>query len=352
MGVLDAIAKIFSGKKKIVNVSLDPETVKVNHQVQALAYENAEFKADNAKLRKKLANYEASEKESVEEENVKFSLDEQKREMRNLSLGKVFSLKQFFSKYLRDKKFNAKLGFYTFDRSTKIAGFGDICLSQDGSIVLIDKKGNLVMKMRNAKDLFQSVGALGNDVPTGRIPLWLDKEGAIIENVMEYESPELIPDGTGKLKFSKARKRPVFEIIQDLMNQLGETQGELAEAELINTKLQNKIDKLEMEVKVYENISETSRAELKEIEERTIGIDRVFRKVLRDYLNLQNLSAVSEDNLEKDKNIIEALRKEAERQNVKLSDDVALELVERIRGTLVNEQPDNPPPKEEKIIPK
>lgn len=353
MSVLNSLSRILFGKKKrIVNVNLDPDTIKLNHQVQALAYENSEVKADNAKLRKALNMYRDQEKDSQDEDAVKEELDFQKKEMRTQSLGNVFSLKKFFYKLYRDKKFNSRIGFYTYDRSARIAGFGDIGISDDGSFVLIDKKGEMVMKMRSLKDMFQSVSALGNDVPSGKIPLWLDKDGSIIENVMEYEAPELIPDGTGKLKFAKARKRPVFEIIQDLMNQLGEVNADLAEAELINTKLQAKIDKLEVEANVNDEVAETSRAELSETEERVVGIDKHFRRLQKDHLNLQMINAVNEDNLEKDRIIVDGLRKEAERQGVKLSDEKAFELVERVRSTIVNEQPDNPPPQQEPVIPK
>ena len=56
-------------------------------------------------------------------------------------------------------------------------------------------------------------GALGNDVKALTMPLCLDKSGSPIENLMVMESPEVIREGQ-KLRYTKARKRPVYEILK------------------------------------------------------------------------------------------------------------------------------------------
>lgn len=325
-----------------MRVDLDPNTVKQSHVTRALSYENAELKAKLAKFEQKEAERREKIKDQEEEDSVKVVLNQQKNELKLKSQGQVFSLKAFWGRYFREKKFREKLGFYSFDRSTRLAPFGDIGIADDGDFVLLDTKGNMLLRMERLKDLFQSVGALGNDISTGKIPLNMDKDGGYIENIMEYEVPELIPTNDGKLRFAKARKKPVYEIIQDLGNQLGQARSDLAESEAVIIELQNKIDAYESSNHVNETMAETSRAELKHNEERLIGIDRTFRQTTRDLVQARNLYVIQEDNLDKLEKELGKMRDEAEREGVKLSDDKALELIQRIRGTIVNELPDSP----------
>jgi len=343
MGVGDSIKNFFLGNpKRIVHVPLSPESIQDNHQVKALAFENAELKGENAKLKDFVAKIKERDQDKNEEENVKAVLNEQKNEIRLKSQGKVLSLKRFYAKYFRDKKFRDKLGIYSFDRSTRLANFGDIGISEDGDFTLFDDSGNMILRMARLKDMMQSVGALGNDMARGMIPINLDKEGAYIENIMVYEAPELIQTGN-KLRFAKARKKPVYEIIQQLNNQLGDVNSELEEAEAMNIELQNKIDRLTSENKVSGEMSETSRAELSHNEQRLTGIDRSFRTVQRDLFNLQNINVIHEDNIGKLESEIADMREKAEREGVKLSDEKALELIQNIRSTVVNELPDFQP---------
>lgn len=352
MSFVDSLRGLLFGKKVNVEMPLDAQSVKENHTIKGLAYENAELKGKLAKLESQQAKKREEEKDIEDEENVKAFLDEQKREIKYKSQGKVFSLKSFFAKYFRDTKFRTGLAFYTFDRNDKINNFGDFVITEKGLFGLIDKDGNLVMPpMESLKDIFQSTGALGNDIIKGMIPLNLDNEGGYVENIMVYEAPKLIPTDDGKLQFAKAKKAPVYQILQDQGNQISDLMGDVAEKEEIITKLQNKIDKLNADKKIYENMSETSRAELTDKEERVIGIDRVFRQTQRDMIRLQNLNIISEDENKRMNVMFEAIRKEAEREGVKLSDDKAREIFERARSTIVNEMPDVvqvPAPQQEK----
>jgi len=316
-----------------------------------LAYENAEVKGDNAKLKNVIAKLKQRDQDKNEEENVKAVLNKQRNEIKLESQGQVFSLKKFYAKYFRDKKFRDKLGIYSFDRKTKLAGYGDIGICEDGDFALFDNDSNMILKMARLKDLFQSVGALGNDMARGMIPVNMDGEGGYIENIMVAEMPELIPNNEGKLWFAKARKKPVYEIIQGLNNQLGEISAELEESEAMNIELQNKIDRWTSENKVSGEMSETSRAELSHNEQRLTGIDRSFRTVQRDLFNLQNINAIQEDSIGKLESEITDMRQKAEREGVKLSDEKALELIQNIRSTVVNELPDFQPQQVPQAVP-
>jgi len=343
MTILEKLGNIFSGKtKKIIHVPIDPASVQDNHQVKALAYENAELKGENAKLKDFVGRIKERDQDKNEEENVKAVLNNERNEIRLKSQGKVFSLRKFYAKFLRDKKFRDRLGIYSFDRSTRLANFGDIGISEDGDFALFDTEGNIILRMARLKDLFQSVGALDNDMARGMVPVNMDKEGGYIENIMVYEAPELIETGD-KLRFAKSRKKPVYEIIQGLNNTIGQYASELEESEAMNIALQNKIDKLESENKVSMEMSETSRAELSHNESRLTGIDRSFRQVQRDLFNNQNMNAIQEDTIQKLESEIDTMREKAEREGVKLSDEKALELIQSIRATVSNELPDFQP---------
>lgn len=339
-------------------MDIDPGTVSQSSLTKALSYENSELKAKLAKFEQAEAIRREKEKDVNEEENVKVVLHQQKQELKAESQGKFFSMKTFWGRYFRDKKFRDKLAFYSFDRSTKLAKFGDWGFMDDGDIAILNADGQLMLRFSNAKDMFQSTGALGNDIADGKIPLNLDKEGAYIENIMEYEVPELIPTENGKLRFAKARKKPVYEIIQDLGNQLGQSRSDLAEAEATIIELQNQLDQYESQSEVNNAMAETARAELKRNEEEVVGINRTFRQTQRDLIQSRNLYVIQEDAITKLESELEKMRDEAERQGVKLSDDKAFEQLERIRGTMVNELPDYPQqkvvatsPKVEKMLP-
>lgn len=334
--------RLLGKKEKVVHVTLSPESIRDSPQIKALAYENAELKGKNAKKDKIIAEYRERDQDLKEEENIKIELDEQKKELRTKSQGKVLLLRKFYAKLLRDKDFAKKLGFYSFDRKTRLANFGDLGISEDGDFVLLDDNGQMLLRMKTLPDMLQSPGALGNDMYRGIIPVNLDSEGSYIENVMIYEAPELIQTGD-KLRFAKARKKPVYEIIKGLNKQISELHLDLEEAEETISELQQKNDELMSMQKIHEDMSETAKAESSHVKQRAVGIDRVFGSIERDMLIGQNIIAIQEDNIGKLEREVKHLIEEAERQGVKLSDEKALELFQQIRSTLVNEMPDFQP---------
>lgn len=347
MGFDNILNFIFGKQKRIIKVPISPESINDNTQVKALAYENAELKGDSARKDKVIAEYKQRDVDKNEEQSVKVALNDEKTELRLKSQGQVVSLKKFYNKLLRDKKFRDRLGIYSFDRKTRIAGFGDFGFADDGGIVLLDNNGNQIMKMSNLNDMLQSVGAFGNDVARGMIPINVDSEGGYIENIMIYQASELVKKGN-KLEFAKARKRPVYEIIQDLNSTIGEYQEEAEENELLIIELNNKVNKQSSELKVYGKMSETSRAELSHIENKTLGIDAAYRTIQRSVINGQNLAVINEETIAALEKELSDMMAKASREGVKLSDEKALELFQEIRSNVINELPDiNQPSNEE-----
>jgi len=315
------------------------ESVKEHNVIRALSNENAELKAEIAKLRSEFGKLRESEKDKEEEALVKYELNEKKKELELKRTIPYFSLKSFFAMLARNPKLRAKLAYYSFDRSTRLAKFGDIGFSADGDIVCVDDKGRVILKLRNLNDIFQSVAGLANDVKDGKIILNLDKDGNYVENIMVWEPPELIPTEDGKFKYAKARKRYLYEYLAELREKIAEQQEYIEELEMINAKLQQENDELKIAQRVAENSAETARTELSLAERRVSAIEREFRNLERELAQLRDTNAILDDNITKLEKQIEIMRKEAEREGVKLSDEKALELIQQIRRELIRDEP-------------
>ena len=336
--MFEGIINFIFGKKKISHINLDSESLKNHHKIRAIANENAELKGRLAKYQSEEGKGRESEKDKQEEENVRIELDEQKQELQKKSYPQYFSLKKFFNK-TRNTKYK-DLGYYSFDRAKKLASFGDIGFSSDGDFVLLSKEGEVLMKMKNLHDIFQSVAGLGNDVKTMKIPLNVDKEGNYVENIMVWQPPEVVPIGGGKFQYASARKRPFYEYLNELRGEITELQIEIEEKEITNTELQKEIDMLKVSQRVAEDSSETSRKEISEIEGETSAIKKIYRATATELSKLRDVNVILEENLNKLESEFEKMRDEAERQGVKLSDDVAMEKIQQIRRELVRDEPE------------
>jgi len=341
MGFLDTIKSLISGEKEIkqIEIPVTPESMRSEHFNKGLLFENTDLKSRIGKLENELATYRERDEDIEEEETVKEDLQEQVREMKEEASPILFSFKKFYYKYFNDPRFRESLAWYSFDRKTRLAGFGDFLVSEDGSWVLTDDKKRVMLSGSELKDLIQSPPSLGVDVSVGRIPLNMKSNGEWIENLMHYEAPEIIRVGS-KVKFARARKKPVYDIIGGLNETIGDLQNDLAEAEQINIDLQNENDQLKSQMDLYEKTSETARAELSQTEERIVGIDKVFRGIQKDMLNMQNLNAIKEENLKAVNGEIMEWRAKAEREGTKISDEKAQELYETVRASVIANIPD------------
>lgn len=335
------IAIAIFGKKKEVKVQLDPESVKANHIIEALAKENAQLKGDKARQIAEESREREKSKDLKEEDEVKLFLNKEKKEIQTKHYPKYFSLRSLFRKmFIEEKRKRGKRFFITsFNREKKIAKLGDIGFSSDGDIVLLDKDYNVVLKMKNLNDIFQSVGGLGTDAENYMLPVNLDNEGGYVENVMVYEASELVPTKDGRLKFSKARKRPVYELLRDYGERMSGLQQDLEMAEKINTDLQNKIDDLERANRIHENRSQTLQTEFSKAEQRQSAVERVFGESEKELIALRNMREINEEDVEKLNREVQELRLSAEREGVKLSDDKALEMVMNIKRHLIKDMP-------------
>jgi len=333
-------------KRKKVNIQLDPDLIKENTTINALANENAELKGQIGKLSSVVAQFRESDKDAHEEEEVKKELQRQKLEIQKESKGKYLSLRKLFTKYNRDKKFREKLKITSFDRGTEFSKFGDFGISEDGKFVIVDDKGNDVIRMERLNDLFQSVPGLGNDIRSFKIPINLDKDYGYVENVMVWESPEVIREEDGNYRYTKAKKRPFYELLKEKEEIIGKLQQELEETETVIIELQEERDDLKRGSRLNETSANTSRSELSKAETRQSSVERHFRETEKDLMKLRQMNVVSEDNLDRLERELVTLRKKAERENVKVNFEDAFEKIRLIRNDLVRNEPE----KEIKIV--
>ena len=235
MSILNNILNFFKPKKKIT-IEIDAETLRNNQIIKGMANQTAEDKSTIAKLTSELGKIRESERDKNEEGEVKYELNKRKKELQRKVYPKYFSLRSFFNKLSRDKKFRDKLGFYTFDRSKKLANFGDIGFTSDFQLVLLDDKGEVLVRNEELKKIFQSAGGLGNDINDGKIVINFDADGAFIPNIILDEVSDITPTADGRFKYTKVRKKPVYEHINELRDEISDNHSYIEEMEETNTK--------------------------------------------------------------------------------------------------------------------
>jgi len=326
-------------KKKVMHIDLDPESVREHNIIRSLANENAELKTKLAKLIAKQGEERERKRDIKEEEYVKEELERQRKEIERNKYPKYFSLKSFFKKYFQDKKFQRRIGFYTWDGESKIDNFGDIGLGFDGNIYLLNPKGNVIMYGRTIYDIFRRIPSLKNDLKAGMIPLNLDKDLGYVENIMVWEAPELIPHEEGGFVYAKARKKPLYEYLKELREQIAEQQEEIEKLEIINNKLQQENDRLKIAARVAGDRAEVLSRELGETENEVISIKRIFKDLEKELTQLRETNNVLEENIDKLEKQLTIMRDKAEREEVKTSFEDALEKIQNIRRELVRDEP-------------
>lgn len=337
--IVKFLRKVF-GVKERVNIHLDPESVRVHNQVRALSNENAELKGWKARKLAEEGKQREREQDKNEDESVRWKLDKQTKELQKKVYPKYFSLKSFYSKLIRDKNFRNKIGFYDFKRSTKMSKFGDIGFSSDGKIILLDDNGIILMAGNNLKQIFQSVAGLSNDISTFKIPLNVNEEGEYIENLMEYDMPTIYQTPEGKFQVTTAKKRPLYEYVRELQNEISEKDHQIEELENTITNFSKKISEYEVSRRVAIDQSETDRANLSEVTKGTSEIGKQFRQLGKELALSRDSNTLLEDNVDKLVRQLEKMRNEAENEGTKKQFDRVLETFQNVRSTIVRDEPE------------
>jgi len=330
----------FLKKKEVRHIQLDPETLKNNETISALAYENAELKGELNRVKSKEIEEKKLEEQRKSEDKIKVFLNKQKQEIEIKKQPTYFSLRAFFNKLRKDKKFRKSLAFYSFDGSTKLSPFQDIGFTSDNKMVLIGKNGEVIMTGERIQDLFYNLGSLRMDVMAKRIPLPVTPEGGFFENIMKnWEPAQIIPTPEGKFQYTHAPKKPLYAHLKELQEERSGLQQELEQRDLTITGLQNEIRELKIAMKMYRNNSETAVSNLSQAENESSEITKAFRGLSNELAKQRDTNVVLEDNINKLENQLEKMRDEAEREGIKLSDNKAMEIIQTIRRELVRDEP-------------
>jgi len=328
--MFDGIKNLVKKKPKIVSYELDQESVKENNIIKNQANQLAESQGE-------LARYKTDEEfdtDEDEEERIKLHLNQEKKELNKKDKNSFFSLKTFFYRYFNDKNFRKKLCYTTFDRGHNISKFGDVGFLGNYFAVVGDN-GNLLTYGRELKDLFQSIPGLGNDVDSFKIPLNLDSEMIPIENIMVWEIPSIIREGDG-FKYSKARRKPIYKLLQEKEAIIQESNKELEEAEETLDKLQDESDSAKRENSLNKKRIDIQNKQMSKLRKEMGNREKEFVNMEVQITKLQQIyTTIQQDNIRLNKEL-EKMRKIAEREDTKLNFDKALTLIRNIRNDLAN----------------
>jgi len=339
MGIFKAISDFFKGgETKLITHELDQESVKTHNIIKGQANQIAELQGELARYKTKQSEQRQLQEQKQEEEHVKAYLQEDKKQLDKKNVQKFFSLKAFFLKYFNDKNFRNNLKYTTFDRSENLAKFGDFGFVGN-SFVALDNKNRKILGTRQLKDLFQSIGALKNDISAFKIPINLDKDGGWVENIMVWDTPEIIKEDEG-FRYSKAKRKPLFDLLKEKEAMVQQARFDLQEAEEAILQQQNKIDELEISSKANEESGEIARKERVKTIKNVSNIEKIFRDTETELTKMRQLQVIADDNITKLENQLKIMRDKAEGEETKLAFDKALEEVERIRSTIVRETPE------------
>ncbi len=338
MGVFDFLSSIFKEKPKEIRYNLDPQSVKTNNLIKGLTNQVAELHGELARERAEKSERKELESQGQEEESVKQYLQEDKQRLIKQNQQKFFSLKAFFHRYFKDEKFRNNLHITTFDRSESLGIFDDFGFSGN-SFVILARNNRKVLGTREIKGLFQSVSALSNDISSGKIPVNLNKDGGYIPNLMLWEAPEIIKEEDG-FRYSEARKKPLYELLQKYEARIQSKDLEIQENELTISEQQIKIDDLSISSKANEKSAEVARAEKVKMVGQLSNVEKLFVSTENELTKFRQMYAIQEEEISSLERTLTEMRAKVEGKEVQSAIDKALETVLHIKSTLAMDEPE------------
>lgn len=335
MDYKEIIKRIFKIKSEY---HISPDSLTDYNINKGVLSELVQLKAEKDKLLLELAKHKQTPKKQEEEEIIKYDLNKKKDEIQEVKKTNYFSLGSFFQQVAKNPKILSKIYITDFDRSTKIDKLKDIGIVGDGSVVVVGKNQGVIWGGTNLKDVFFNVRGLNNDFNSGLIPLCVDTEGNYIENTMEYDIPEYKKFGT-KLQYTKARKRPVYEIISEKNKIIQSQNKEIEDLEELTSEYEQENDKLKRDLKVKNTTNQNLISEISERQQSNKNIDQTFQSLIRKLEFSESKNMIVEAELDKLYTIVEKLRDEVEVEGAKTTLVKTLEMVQNIKTNLVNDQP-------------
>ena len=328
MGFLDWIGFV-KKEKKLVRYELDPNSVKDHHIIRGQANQIAELQAELAKSKSHQFKQRQLSEQKQEEEKIKTYLQDDKKRLDNQNTQIFFSLKGFFHRYLKDEKFRKNLKITTWDRSSSLGNFGDLGFVGN-EFVILNNKNQKVLGTRELKDLFQSIGALKNDISAFRIPINLDKDGIYVENLMLWDAPEIIREKEG-FRYSKARKKEFYQLLKEKNAKIQQGYADLQEAETTITMLQDKLDDLEISYNANEKSGEIARAERTKTAEAVSNIEKIWKDTETELTKMRQIEIVQADEIKELTTAVEKLRSKAESEGIALKFDDVVSRLDKVK---------------------
>lgn len=199
-----------------------------------------------------------------------------------------------------------------------------------GNLVLIGEGNEILMSNSEIDKIFYNLGSFESDLQAGRIPLCVTPQGKYQENIMMWKPAQLVPI-KGKFQYSHASKKYLYDYLSELNEQLGQMQGELEQRDLSLIELKNKNNELQVALNTYKSSAEIANRDMSLAQKEMSEVSNSFRTISNELAKQRDTNVIYSDNLDKLETQLDKMRKEAEREGVKLAWDDAISKIDELK---------------------
>ena len=295
----------FKKKERIV-VNYNSSELNDGEKLQSVFNENAYLKGIIARANSEKSQKSEKDKEQEkEQEKIKYLNEEEKSLKKNeLNPFSLFSLFEYVKKSRKNPEKFKPIKFTTFDGSKILGNVDNIAIMPDGGLgVFAD--GDLIWASRDINHIFWWVAGLNNFSKNKIIPLCINSRGTYEPNLQTEELSELVKMSDGRFKINRFNKKPLYEHVSDLHNQIGELQGELEVEEETISEQQKEIKEKDREVKLHRTRADKAESGLSDALNKVSEIEGATGEIIRQNMALMNIKEINETLIETMNNVVE-----------------------------------------------
>ena len=307
-------------KKKRIIINYNSEDFSDNEKLSTLLNENAYLKGAIARtLSEKKAEeekYEESDKEQLQIKALhkdKIGLEE--KDYPPLSLFNIL-------KHQKDKKTKTKIKFTTFDGKMDLGEVEDFVIMPDGGFGVVSND-KVIWASNNINHVFYWVNGLNTFARNNIIQLCVNDKGQFEPNLQSEEISELVRTSDGKFKINRFSKKPLYEMVAGLHNDINELNQEIKTSESTLVEQQKEIYEKERESSLHKNRANKIHSELSEALEKVAEIEKANGQIVRQNMALVNLKDINEQ-------IVDSLESAIEKWSGKIEDKFGKDLNEEV----------------------
>lgn len=199
--------------------SISEDLIKSNKKVEELSKAKASLESQIAKIKAIEVQKKESKSQEEQDNEIAKTLQQEGMQINKERIGNTLSLKSFFNKILRDKKYK---DFEIADKNDETSyKFGDILLTTKGFLVMTDSNGKIRSMTTFPRDFIYKPESILSQVKRKRFLTAADKDGEFIPEIDDIIVPQLTYDEeTKSYQKSKEIRKSAREIIIDLDTRL------------------------------------------------------------------------------------------------------------------------------------